>query len=112
MIITKTLLTEILLEVTNEEIVHVAKEAHRKATRGLLLTFPVYASPMLVTKTLCLNLKRIHYMHNNLFKLNSMPCKVGRLSGKHGSMSDLHFPPFSANASEGESRVMFFTNSI
>ncbi|KAI3360624.1 hypothetical protein L3Q82_002490 [Scortum barcoo] len=34
MIITKTLLTEILLEVTNEEIMHVAKETHRKATRG------------------------------------------------------------------------------
>ncbi|XP_061772419.1 arginine/serine-rich protein PNISR isoform X2 [Nerophis ophidion] len=34
MIITKTLLTEILLEVTNEEILHVAKEVHRKATRG------------------------------------------------------------------------------
>nr|XP_057909556.1 arginine/serine-rich protein PNISR isoform X2 [Doryrhamphus excisus] len=34
MIITKTLLTEILLEVTNEEIQHVAKEVHRKATRG------------------------------------------------------------------------------
>ncbi|KAK7886481.1 hypothetical protein WMY93_026102 [Mugilogobius chulae] len=34
MVITKTLLTEILLEVTNEEIVHVAKETHRKATRA------------------------------------------------------------------------------
>ncbi|GLD48724.1 arginine/serine-rich protein PNISR isoform X1 [Lates japonicus] len=34
MIITKTLLTEILLEVTNEEILHVAKETHRKATRA------------------------------------------------------------------------------
>lgn len=41
MIITKTLLTEILLEVTNEEIRHVAKDAHRKATRGLLVTFMV-----------------------------------------------------------------------
>lgn len=67
MIITKTLLTEILLEVTNEEIQHVAKEAHRKATRGLLLPFPVNASSMLVTKTLCLNLKKIDCMHNNLF---------------------------------------------
>lgn len=66
MIITKTLLTEILLEVTNEEILHVAKEAHRKATRGLLLSFPVNASSMLVTKTLFLNLKRINYLHNNL----------------------------------------------
>lgn len=44
MIITKTLLTEILLEVTNEEIRHVAKDAHRKATRGLLLSFPINAS--------------------------------------------------------------------
>ncbi|XP_062254689.1 arginine/serine-rich protein PNISR isoform X5 [Platichthys flesus] len=34
MIITKTLLTEILLEVTNEEIVHIAKDTHRKATRA------------------------------------------------------------------------------
>uniref|UniRef100_A0A672ZF79 PNN-interacting serine/arginine-rich protein n=1 Tax=Sphaeramia orbicularis TaxID=375764 RepID=A0A672ZF79_9TELE len=34
MLITKTLLTEILLEVTNEEILHVAKDAHRKATRA------------------------------------------------------------------------------
>lgn len=55
MIITKTLLTEILLEVTNEEILHVAKEAHRKATRGLILS-SVYASSVPVTKTLCLNL--------------------------------------------------------
>lgn len=39
MVITKTLLTEILLEVTNEEILHVAKETHRKATRGLVLFF-------------------------------------------------------------------------
>lgn len=38
-----------------------------------------------------------------VFKLNSiMPCKLGRLSGKHGSMSDMQFQPFSANASEGE----------
>lgn len=34
--ITKTLLTEILLGVTNEEILGVARETHRKATRGLL----------------------------------------------------------------------------
>lgn len=52
MIITKTLLTEILLEVTNEEILHVAKETHRKATRGLLLIFPVYTSSKLITKAL------------------------------------------------------------
>lgn len=51
MIITKTLLTEILLEVTNEEIQHVAKEVHRKATRGLILTFPIHA-PSLKTKPL------------------------------------------------------------
>lgn len=51
MIITKTLLTEILLEVTNEEIQHVAKEVHRKATRGLILTFPINA-PSFKTKPL------------------------------------------------------------
>lgn len=51
MIITKTLLTEILLEVTNEEIQHVAKEVHRKATRGLILTFPIHA-PSLKMKPL------------------------------------------------------------
>lgn len=51
MIITKTLLTEILLEVTNEEIQHVAKEVHRKATRGLILTFPIHA-PSVKTKPL------------------------------------------------------------
>lgn len=60
MMMTKTLLTEILLEVTNEEILHVARETHRKATRGLILYFPVFASSMLVTKALCLNLDRIH----------------------------------------------------
>lgn len=35
MLLTKTLLTEVLLEVTNEEIYQVAKETHRKATKGL-----------------------------------------------------------------------------
>lgn len=101
MIITKTLLTEILLEVTNEEILHVAQETHRKATRGLLLSFPVYASSILFTKTLFLTLKRNYYVYNNLFKLDSiMPCKPGWLSSKHGSMSKMHFQPFSANASE------------
>lgn len=30
----KMLLTEVLLEVTNEEIYYVAREAHRKATKG------------------------------------------------------------------------------
>lgn len=59
MVMTKTLLTEILLEVTNEEILHVAKEAHRKATRGLLLPFPVNTPSMLLTET-SLYLKRIH----------------------------------------------------
>uniref|UniRef100_A0A8C5E737 PNISR n=1 Tax=Gouania willdenowi TaxID=441366 RepID=A0A8C5E737_GOUWI len=34
MVMTKTLLTEILLEVTNEEILYVARETHRKATRA------------------------------------------------------------------------------
>ena len=36
MVITKTLLTEILLEVTNEEVQQVARETHRKATKGLI----------------------------------------------------------------------------
>ncbi|XP_059839151.1 arginine/serine-rich protein PNISR isoform X3 [Hypanus sabinus] len=35
MIMMKMLLTEVLLEVTNEEIYYVAREAHRKATKGL-----------------------------------------------------------------------------
>uniref|UniRef100_A0A4W4EH16 PNN-interacting serine/arginine-rich protein n=1 Tax=Electrophorus electricus TaxID=8005 RepID=A0A4W4EH16_ELEEL len=34
MLLTKTLLTEVLLEVTNEEILQVAKETHRKATKA------------------------------------------------------------------------------
>lgn len=56
MIITKTLLTEILLEVTNEEIAHVAKEAHRKATRGLFLTFMAthFSSEVLVHCYMCI----------------------------------------------------------
>lgn len=37
MLLTKTLLTEVLLEVTNEEIVRVALETHRKASKGLSL---------------------------------------------------------------------------
>ncbi|XP_035280423.1 arginine/serine-rich protein PNISR isoform X3 [Anguilla anguilla] len=36
MLLTKTLLTEVLLEVTNEEIFQVAKETHRKATKEQL----------------------------------------------------------------------------
>ncbi|RXM30279.1 Ubiquitin carboxyl-terminal hydrolase 45 [Acipenser ruthenus] len=35
MIMTKTVLTEVLFEVTNEEIYCVAKEVHRKATKGM-----------------------------------------------------------------------------
>lgn len=33
-LLTKTLLTEVLLEVTTEEIYQVAREVHRKATKG------------------------------------------------------------------------------
>lgn len=33
--LTKMLLTEILLDVTDEEIYYVAKDAHRKATKGI-----------------------------------------------------------------------------
>lgn len=35
MLLTKTLLTEVLLEVTNEEIARVASKIHRKASKGL-----------------------------------------------------------------------------
>lgn len=35
------LLTEILLDVTDEEIYYVAKDAHRKATKGILWVFLV-----------------------------------------------------------------------
>lgn len=35
MLLTKMLLTEILLDVTDEEIYYVAKDAHRKATKGI-----------------------------------------------------------------------------
>lgn len=41
---TKTLLTEVLLEVTNEEIFLLAKETHRRATKGLLLFSSVRAT--------------------------------------------------------------------
>lgn len=37
MLLTKMLLTEILLDVTNEEIYHVAKDVHRKAIKGMLI---------------------------------------------------------------------------
>lgn len=39
MLLTKMLLTEILLDVTDEEIYYVAKDAHRKATKGTLWVF-------------------------------------------------------------------------
>lgn len=35
MMLTKMLLTEILLDVTNEEIYYVAKDVHRKTTKGM-----------------------------------------------------------------------------
>lgn len=79
MVITKTLLTEILLEVTNEEIQQVAKEAHRKATRGLLLSFPVLASSVPLTKTLCLKLSNKHLLINNLGSL--MASKAAAAAG-------------------------------
>lgn len=37
--LTKMMLTEILLDVTNEEIYYVAKDVHRKATKGTLILF-------------------------------------------------------------------------
>lgn len=42
MLLTKMLLTEILLDVTDEEIYYVAKDAHRKATKGILGVFLVF----------------------------------------------------------------------
>lgn len=60
--ITKTLLTEILLTVTNEEILHVARDVHRKATRGLLAPFHSY--------TACISLQ-MYYVHNDLFMIYS-----------------------------------------
>lgn len=39
MLLTKMLLTEILLDVTDEEIYYIAKDAHRKATKGILWVF-------------------------------------------------------------------------
>lgn len=56
MLMTKTLLTEVLLEVTNEEIFQVAKETHRKATKGLLL-FPSVRA----TVPSSLILRKIHF---------------------------------------------------
>ena len=41
MLLTKMLLTEILLDVTDEEIYYIAKDAHRKATKGILWVFLV-----------------------------------------------------------------------
>lgn len=69
MVMTKTLLTEILLEVTNEEILHVAKEAHRKATRGLLLSLPVNAPSMLLTE-ICFTLREYIIPIDISLKLN------------------------------------------
>lgn len=79
MIITKTLLTEILLEVTNEEIQHVAKEVHRKATRGLILTFPNHA-PSLKTKPL---LSALLSLNQN----SPEPGAVGQSCGTSGTAS-------------------------
>lgn len=51
MLLTKMLLTEILLDVTDEEIYYIAKDAHRKATKGILwvsLVFFIWGSLVLV----------------------------------------------------------------
>lgn len=42
MLLTKMLLTEILLDVTDEEIYYIAKDVHRKATKGILWMFLVF----------------------------------------------------------------------
>lgn len=44
MMLTKMLLTEILLDVTNEEIYYVAKDVHRKATKGVPVFFFLVSS--------------------------------------------------------------------
>lgn len=88
MIITKTLLTEILLEVTNEEIQHVAKEVHRKATRGLILTFPIDASSIRAKQLLFYKSEEIPLLAlQSLYLSSPEPCIVGRLFGRHGSVS-------------------------
>lgn len=62
MILTKMLLTEILLDVTNDEIYNIAKETHRKATKGshfvynawlFMFTRLVLEEVMLTVKPLC-----------------------------------------------------------
>lgn len=58
MFLTKTLLTEVLLEVTNEEILHVAKETHRKATKGVPIISSVHE-----TVLSCLRVKKIAVLH-------------------------------------------------
>lgn len=52
MLLTKMLLTEILLDVTDEEIYYIAKDAHRKATKGILWMFLVLFSGVLILVTI------------------------------------------------------------
>lgn len=61
MVMTKMLLTEILLDVTNEEIYYVAKDVHRKATKGMPVLFSVSSVNIL-------------YLHvSRTFNLHSYP---------------------------------------
>lgn len=68
---TKTLLTEVLLEVTNEEIFQVAKETHRKATKGLLL-FPfvraTVASSLILRKSHISTEIRLGYFLTDIYE--------------------------------------------
>lgn len=50
----------------------------------------------------------IIYLNEN----SIMPRKLGWLSNRHGSMSDKHIQPFSANASEGEGAEQCFTQIL
>lgn len=64
MMLTKMLLTEILLDVTNEEIYYVAKDVHRKATKGMPIIF----------KFVLVSSVNILYLHvSRTFNLHSYP---------------------------------------
>lgn len=55
MLLTKMLLTEILLDVTNEEIYYVAKDVHRKAIKGMLMLSIFIRYPFFACLTNILN---------------------------------------------------------
>lgn len=68
MMLTKMLLTEILLDVTNEEIYYVAKDVHRKATKGMLGLGSFF---------LLISSSKIMYLHVfRTFNLHSSPSRT------------------------------------